>query len=101
MKNIYKKRSRDRLPTIIHLPGRLQKYLLSIPLVIFISFQSYSQGCVAIRSTGVCTMEHPMGDSVAKSWQLNTGYRYFRSFRHFRGKEEQKERLVKNIEVIN
>ncbi len=36
-----------------------------------------------------------------KGWQLNTTYRYFRSFRHFVGREEQKERLEKNTEVIN
>lgn len=65
------------------------------------SSQLYAQGCVAIRSTGVCTMEHPMGDSVAKNWQMNAGFRYFKSFRHFRGKEEQKDRLIKQTEVIN
>lgn len=79
----------------------MKVYLLLIALLIFISFQSYSQGCVAIRSNGVCTMEHTMSDSVNTGWQLNTGYRYFKSFRHFRGKVEEKDRLVNNTEVIN
>lgn len=79
----------------------MKKIILITSLFIFISLQSYSQGCVAIRSNGVCTMEHPMSDSAARSWQLNTGYRYFKSFRHFRGKEEQKERLIAGTEVIN
>lgn len=79
----------------------MKKYIFSFLILISISFHSYSQGCVAIRSNGVCTMEHPMDDSAAKGWQLNTGYRYFKSFRHFRGKEEQKERLINNTEVIN
>lgn len=79
----------------------MKKYLVVTCLLIFITLESYSQGCVAIRSSGVCTMDHPMSDSAARSWQLNTGYRYFKSFRHFKGKEEQKERLVANTEVIN
>ncbi len=62
---------------------------------------AYAQGCVAIRSTGaVCTKPDAMADGH-KGWQLNTTYRYFRSFRHFVGTEEQKERLEKNTEVIN
>jgi hypothetical protein len=79
----------------------MKKYVMLSILVVFTSVHTYAQGCVAIRSNGVCTLDHPMGDSVARSWQLNTGYRYFKSFRHFRGKEEQKERLVAETEVIN
>lgn len=79
----------------------MKKYLLISFLLLITGYQSFSQGCVAIRSNGVCTMDHPMGDSSARSWQLNTGYRYFKSFRHFRGTEEQKERLVAETEVIN
>jgi hypothetical protein len=55
---------------------------------------------VAIRSTGaVCTKSDPAHTS--KGWQFNTSYRYFKSFRHFVGKEEQKERMEHNTEVIN
>ncbi|MBL7697641.1 MAG: hypothetical protein JNK79_05765 [Chitinophagaceae bacterium] len=58
------------------------------------------QGCVAIRSTGaVCTKHDPAMD--AKGWQVNTSYRYFKSFRHFVGKEEQHERIENNTQVIN
>lgn len=69
--------------------------------MLFISGLVYSQGCVAIRSTGVCTMDHHMGDSITRNWQLNAGARYFKSFRHFRGTVEQKERLLNQTEVIN
>ena len=34
-------------------------------------------------------------------WLLNVNNRYFKSFRHFRGKEEQVERLEQGTEVIN
>jgi hypothetical protein len=60
-----------------------------------------AQGCVAIRGTGVvCTkMEHTETD--AKGWQFNASYRYFKSFRHYKGNEEQLERLEQHTEVIN
>ena len=58
-----------------------------------------AQGCVAIRSTGaVCTKPHA---EAIKSWHLNSTYRYFKSFRHFVGSEEQKERMEHHTEVIN
>ncbi|MGN8034782.1 hypothetical protein ACTJJ0_06840 [Chitinophaga sp. 22321] len=58
-----------------------------------------AQGCVAIRSTGTVCMK-PQAE-MEKGWQMNMSYRYFRSFRHFVGTEEQKERLEKHTEVIN
>jgi hypothetical protein len=58
------------------------------------------QGCVAIRSTGaVCTKHDPSMES--KGWMVNTSYRYFKSFRHFVGKEEQHERIEQHTQVIN
>jgi hypothetical protein len=64
-----------------------------------------AQGCVAIRGNGsFATMDHPMLDTAIasdRSWYLTTSYRYFRSFRHFRGSEEQVERLKLHTEVIN
>ena len=61
-----------------------------------------AQGCVAIRSTGgFCSAggaEHI--DSVSK-WQFSANNRYFRSFRHFVGKKEQKQRQKLGTEVIN
>ncbi|GAB3642316.1 hypothetical protein [Spirosoma arcticum] len=73
---------------------------------IVISYTSVSaQGCVAVRhmSSGA-----PVGANSADffkqrngHWQVNAGYRYFRSFRHFKGDAEQHERLEQNTEVIN
>lgn len=77
--------------------------ILSIIITAFsliISNDVKTQGCVAIRSTGAVCTRHD-GVKHDKSWQLNTAYRYFKSFRHFKGKEEQKERLENNTEVIN
>lgn len=62
----------------------------------------HGQGCVAIRGFSSCSpnafgqasMNHP-------GWQLGTNYRYFESFRHFRGTHEEVDRLTENTEVIN
>lgn len=48
-----------------------------------------------------CSMEHPAEEPAASGWQFNASHRYFKSFRHFKGDEEQKERLIENTEVVN
>lgn len=68
---------------------------------LFVVNYAQSQGCVAVRSTGAfCTKQDALAAN-SKGWQLNLGYRYFRSFRHYKGDEEQKERLEHHTEVIN
>ena len=64
--------------------------------------QLNAQGCVAIRSTGGFCSSGEEGhiDSISK-WQLSTNNRYFRSFRHFVGTDEQKQRQTAGTEVIN
>jgi hypothetical protein len=44
-------------------------------------------------------MEHPGTD--AGKWEFNVNYRYFKSFRHFSGTTEQKQRLVQHTDVRN
>lgn len=76
------------------------KYLFVL-IIAFILFDNTvsGQGCVAIRSTGSsCSIEKP-GDEY--QWQFNANYRYFKSFRHFKGKEEQKERTEQQTDVRN
>ena len=77
----------------------MRKILLFITIS-FISYQSFSQGCVAIRSNGAtCTMSgsHDSQDS----WVFSTNYRYFRSYKHFVGTVEQKQRVALGTEVVN
>ncbi|HEA22936.1 hypothetical protein LCGC14_1263690 [marine sediment metagenome] len=65
-------------------------------------YQATAQGCVAIRhfSSGVgSSLENNLlgpGDL-----QIGMNYRYFRSFRHFRGTEQEPDRLANNTEVVN
>ncbi len=62
----------------------------------------YGQGCVAIRGNSAC------GGSLGNTLNLNkgefnvqAGYRHFKSFRHFRGDVEETHRLEEGTEVIN
>lgn len=61
----------------------------------------HAQGCVAVKGSGSsCMLSHP--DSTNKpGWQAGTSVRYFKSFRHFSGTTENKERLAQHTEVIN
>jgi hypothetical protein len=68
-------------------------------LVILLSLDGFSQGCVAIRTTGgYCSA--PEHTDHAK-WLLSMNNRYFKSFRHYSGTEEQKQRVDEGTEVIN
>jgi hypothetical protein len=74
-------------------------YILVFIALLFIQLKSTAQGCVAIRSNGnTCALGKP---GEAKGWQFNFNTRYFRSYKHFVGKEEQKEREADGTEVIN
>ena len=77
-------------------------FIISLLAILFLTnHTAMAQGCVAIRGTGTVCSKLSHTETETKGWQLNTGYRYFTSFRHFRGKHEEKERLEKNTEVIN
>ncbi|HVB02095.1 MAG TPA: hypothetical protein VNE41_00100 [Chitinophagaceae bacterium] len=83
------------------IPGKL---LLMTGLLFFSAIPlSQAQGCIAIRSTGttfVMSQEHASLDTTT-SWIFNANNRYFKSFRHFIGDIEQKQRQTMGTEVIN
>jgi hypothetical protein len=69
-----------------------------------IAANAYSQGCVAIRSTGgMCSLTgHPDStDMTHGSWVFNMNTRYFMSNKHYNGDVYQKERIENKTEVIN
>ncbi len=75
------------------------KNIFFIIILFFIVPQAYSQGCVAIRSTGgMCTMDH---HSDSSKWQISINNRYFKSYKHFIGTVEQTQRQTLGTEVIN
>lgn len=63
----------------------------------------YGQGCVAIRGFSSGGANNLRGNiNLPKgSFQLQTGYRYFKSFRHFRGTHEETNRIEDGTQVIN
>jgi hypothetical protein len=64
---------------------------------IFAQQKSNAQGCVAIKGTaGICSRP-----SDTKGWELNINNRYFKSYKHFVGTVEQKQRVEEGTNVIN
>jgi hypothetical protein len=78
---------------------------LFILFTLILSYKfSNAQGCVAIRGNGAtCTMTGHDEASASQSgfWTFSMNSRYFKSFRHFVGTEEQKQRVEEGSEVIN
>lgn len=85
----------------------MKSLLIIIAAFTLIHQVATAQGCVAIRSNGAtCTMMgyHPDGDHKAiqsAGWNLAINARYFKSYKHFVGTEEQHERAEAGTEVIN
>src|SRR3989337_434850 len=72
-------------------------YIILFIALSFIQIKTSAQGCVAIKGTaGICGRP-----SDAKGWELNLNNRYYKSYKHFVGTEEQKERIEKQSNVIN
>ena len=78
----------------------MKKVLILTAILTIAAYQeTIAQGCVAIRSNGnTCSLAKP-GDE--KGWTFNFNTRYFKSYKHFVGKEEQHERVDEGTEVIN
>ena len=76
--------------------------MLSVLLLIMAVEKTQAQGCVAIRSVGgFCSAGGEGHVDTASKWQLSVNNRYFKSFRHFVGTQEQKQRMAQQTEVIN
>lgn len=81
----------------------IKSFLIICLFILLRNTNTFAQGCVAIRSTGgIATMnEHPDSTSSNSYWIFNNNSRYYKSFRHFVGKQEQFQRLVLHNNVIN
>lgn len=68
-------------------------YILTIVLSAFFVANVNGQGCVAVRAMGGNNPMSTAGYTLPKGeWQIGMGYRYFHSWRHYVGTEEQHER---------
>lgn len=70
------------------------KYILSAIFIVTFYIQTAAQGCVAVRQMGGINAMFPSSSyNLSKGdMQVGTNYRYFHSWRHFVGTEEQKQR---------
>jgi hypothetical protein len=77
----------------------MKRILISLAIIFIVTGtqEIFSQGCVAIKGTaGVCSRP-----TDAKGWEMNFNTRYFKSYKHFIGDEEQKQRVEEGSNVIN
>lgn len=78
-------------------------------LTVFGNSPAMAQGCVAIKNMPCSAIpgfeyhstDSAMASSPGSKWELNLNYRYFRSYKHFVGAKEQKQRVEDGTEVIN
>ncbi|MDE0560542.1 hypothetical protein OU792_11125 [Algoriphagus sp. NF] len=80
----------------ILLPALVVAGLSLLPII------SHAQGCVAIRQFSGLGNAVGQGNILEKGeWNISANYRYFKSFRHFRGTHEEPNRIEDGTEVIN
>ena len=81
----------------------MKKIFLLLFIITFSFNRTNAQGCVAIKSNGgYCTMaahNHEMKDSTP--WTLSINNRFYKSYKHFVGTVEQKQRVDQGTQVIN
>lgn len=78
------------------------KILVAVAISFITYFNSYSQGCVAIRQFSGLGNAVGQGNMLEKGeWNISANYRYFKSFRHFRGTHEEANRVEDGTQVIN
>ena len=74
----------------------MKKILIVLALFAFAFNETKGQGCVAIRSTGgFCTANQWTHNKKISPWVVGVNNRYFKSYKHFVGTEEQQERVGK------
>ncbi len=81
----------------------MKKFFSILILCLLLNQIAQSQGCVAIRGAGgaACNMMDHMKNLDSAGWMFSSNTRYFRSYKHFVGTEEQKQRVANGTEVIN
>jgi hypothetical protein len=68
-------------------------------IFLIIACQCQGQGCVAVKNMSSHGLN--FGDGSHNGWQFSLNYRYFRSYKHFRGPHEETERVEQGTQVIN
>ena len=77
------------------------KSIILIVLSVLFTHGLYAQGCVAIRGNNSLAGSTMSNEILKGDVIVQLGYRHFKSFRHFRGAEEETNRVEQGTEVIN
>lgn len=80
---------------------RLVALVVIVMVCSLLNSSLYAQGCVAIRGLNGAVCASSNGHADSTSWTLTINTRYFKSYKHFVGTIEQKERVENGTEVIN
>lgn len=70
-------------------------------LLLFMTTYTQGQGCVAIRGNTTCGAAGSVVGLSKGEFNAQIGFRYFKSFRHYRGDVQETHRLDEGTEVIN
>ena len=82
--------------------NKMKKTILIFTIIsIFVAQRSNAQGCVAIRGLGAYSCGNGEDVKDSTGWSLTANTRYFKSYKHYVGMVEQKERVELGTEVIN
>jgi hypothetical protein len=79
----------------------MKKLIYLLLFFTLINIDLFAQGCVAVRHISTNPNMGSSSNLGANKWQISLGYRYFRSHRHFVGREYQEHRRKAGTEVIN
>ncbi|HYG04643.1 MAG TPA: hypothetical protein VD927_19480 [Chryseosolibacter sp.] len=72
-------------------------YVLIIFFILAVNSEIHAQGCVAVKNMSSCSID----TAATRGFQVSINYRYFKSYKHFRGRHEEVERVQNGTEVIN
>jgi hypothetical protein len=79
----------------------MKKIFIILIVALAIKFNANAQGCVAIKSNGGYCMANHDSANKKQNFTLSINHRYYRSYKHFVGTIEQKQRTAEGTEVVN
>lgn len=85
--------------------NKMKNIFIFLGFIMLFQQKANAQGCVAVRQMSCSSSVHGSSSDLFKqkngTWLVSTSYRYFKSFRHFRGTEEETNRVENGTQVVN
>jgi hypothetical protein len=83
---------------LIRLNTMKNRFTILVVAIMCTPLLATSQGCVAVRNMAPGSIGF---NNPGNTWQVGVNYRFFHSYKHFVGTEEQKHREEEGTNVIN